>query len=248
MNFERGRIVEKKGLLYEGKAKQLFETTEPNVFWVTYKNQATAGNGAKKAQISGKGELNNQITSKIFELLKVKGIESHFINQISSTDQAIEKVEMLPLEVVIRNIAAGSFSNRLGVEEGSILEFPILEFYLKEDELNDPIINEDHIRVLGLATTDEITELKRKAHEINEALLELFEQIGIRLVDFKLEFGKREDGSIILADEISPDTCRLWDADTNDRLDKDVFRQDLGDIIPLYQEVLNRLNTIQTKS
>lgn len=241
-------MLEKRSLLYEGKAKQLFETNEPNIFWVTYKNQATAGNGAKKAEIAGKGELNNQITSKIFELLKDKGIESHFIHQLSSTDQVIEKVDMLPLEVVIRNIAAGSFSKRLGVEEGSILDFPVLEFYLKEDALNDPIINEDHIRVMNLASMDEVNELKNKAHQINEALIELFAEIGIRLVDFKLEFGKREDGTIILADEISPDTCRLWDMDTNDRLDKDVFRQDLGDIVPLYQEVLNRLNTISTKA
>lgn len=238
-------MLEKKGLLYEGKAKQLFETTEPNVLWVTYKNQATAGNGAKRADIAGKGELNNQITSKIFKELKVRGIDSHFIEQISKTDQTIEKMEIIPLEVVIRNVAAGSFSKRLGVEEGTALPFPILEFYLKDDELGDPIINDDHVRAMNLATIEEIDELKKQAHHINEELIELFKDIDIKLVDFKLEFGKKEGGTIVLADEISPDTCRLWDLNTNDRLDKDVFRQDLGDIIPLYQEVLNRLNRIK---
>ncbi len=236
--------MEKRGLLYEGKAKQLFETTEPNVLWVVYKNQATAGNGAKKENIAGKGELNNQITSLIFEKLKEKGIPSHFIKQLSETEQAIEKVEMFPLEVVMRNVAAGSFSRRLGVEEGKELPFPILEFYLKEDALNDPLINDDHVYALKLATEAEVSELKEKTHQINDVLIDMFKRAGIRLVDFKLEFGKTEDGTVILADEISPDTCRLWDQKTNDRLDKDVFRQDLGDIVPLYREVLNRLNQL----
>lgn len=237
-------MLEKKGLLYEGKAKQLFETTEPNVLWVTYKNQATAGNGVKRADIAGKGELNNQITSKIFQELKGRGIDSHFIEQISKTDQTIEKVEIIPLEVVIRNVAAGSFSKRLGVEEGSALTFPILEFYLKDDDLGDPLITEDHIQALELAANEEVNELKKQAHKINEILINLFKEMDIKLVDFKLEFGKRADGSIVLADEISPDTCRLWDLETNERLDKDVFRRDLGDIIPLYQEVLNRLEKL----
>lgn len=236
--------MEKRGLLYEGKAKQLFETTEPNVLWVVYKNQATAGNGAKKENIAGKGELNNQITSLIFEKLKEKGIPSHFIKQLSETEQAIEKVEMFPLEVVMRNVAAGSFSRRLGVEEGKELPFPILEFYLKEDALNDPLINDDHVYALKLATEAEVSELKEKTHQINDVLIDMFKRAGIRLVDFKLEFGRTEDGTVILADEISPDTCRLWDQQTNDRLDKDVFRQDLGDIVPLYREVLNRLNQL----
>lgn len=236
--------MEKRGLLYEGKAKQLFETTEPNVLWVVYKNQATAGNGAKKENIAGKGELNNQITSLIFEKLKEKGIPSHFIKQLSETEQAIEKVEMFPLEVVMRNVAAGSFSRRLGIEEGKELPFPILEFYLKEDALNDPLINDDHVYALKLATEAEVSELKEKTHQINDVLIDMFKRAGIHLVDFKLEFGKTEDGTVILADEISPDTCRLWDQKTNDRLDKDVFRQDLGDIVPLYREVLNRLNQL----
>lgn len=236
--------MEKRGLLYEGKAKQLFETTEPDVLWVTYKNQATAGNGAKKETIAGKGQLNNQITSLIFEKLNEKGIPSHFIKQLSETDQIIEKVDMFSLEVVVRNVAAGSFSKRLGVDEGNDLPFPVLEFYLKEDALNDPIINDDHVLALGLATVEEIKELKEKTLHINEVLIDLFRQAGIRLIDFKLEFGKTKDGIIVLADEISPDTCRLWDLKTNDRLDKDIFRQDLGDIIPLYQEVLNRLSQL----
>lgn len=243
--FLRGEPdLEKIELIYEGKAKELYETDEPDILWVKYKNQATAGNGAKKENITGKGKLNNQITSMLFEKLKVKGINSHFIKQLSETEQLIQKVSMFSLEVVVRNVAAGSFSKRLGVEEGEKLSFPILEFYLKEDALNDPILNDDHVRVLKLAADEEVFEIKKKAMEINQVLIGLFEKMNIRLVDFKLEFGKTNDGSIVLADEISPDTCRLWDLDTNDRLDKDVFRKDLGDIIPLYQEVLNRLNQL----
>ncbi|MFL2060530.1 phosphoribosylaminoimidazolesuccinocarboxamide synthase [Marinilactibacillus psychrotolerans] len=236
--------MDMKELLYEGKAKELYETDDPDTLWVKYKNQATAGNGAKKETIEGKGKLNNQITSLLFEKLKEKGIPSHFIKQLSETEQLIQKVEMFPLEVVVRNVAAGSFSRRLGVEEGKELSFPVLEFYLKKDELNDPIINEDHVKELALAAEGEVVKIKNQALEINQVLLKLFKEMNIRLVDFKLEFGKTSDGSIVLADEISPDTCRLWDLDTNDRLDKDVFRKDLGDIIPLYQEVLTRLNQL----
>ncbi|MFJ1627056.1 phosphoribosylaminoimidazolesuccinocarboxamide synthase [Marinilactibacillus psychrotolerans] len=236
--------MDMKELLYEGKAKELYETDDPDTLWVKYKNQATAGNGAKKETIEGKGKLNNQITSLLFEKLKEKGIPSHFIKQLSETEQLIQKVEMFPLEVVVRNVAAGSFSRRLGVEEGKELSFPVLEFYLKKDELNDPIINEDHVKELALAAEEEVVKIKNQALEINQVLLKLFKEMNIRLVDFKLEFGKTNDGSVVLADEISPDTCRLWDLDTNDRLDKDVFRKDLGDIIPLYQEVLTRLNQL----
>lgn len=233
--------MEKCVLLYEGKAKELYETNDSNLLWVTYKNQATAGNGAKKEMIEGKGRLNNKITSRIFENLKEAGIESHFVKQLSETEQVIQKVEMFALEVVVRNVAAGSFSKRLGVEEGTALPFPVLEFYLKEDALNDPIINEDHIRVLELATDLQVAEIKKQALDINDVLQKMFEKMSVRLVDFKLEFGKTASGSILLADEISPDTCRLWDLNTNDRLDKDVFRKDLGDIIPLYEEILKRL-------
>lgn len=233
--------MEKGKLLYEGKAKQLFETNEAGVLWVSYKDQATAGNGAKKEAISGKGQLNNQITGRVFEQLQERGIPSHFIKELSKTEQLIKRVEMFALEVVVRNVSAGSFSKRLGVAEGQDLPFPVVEFYLKDDRLNDPLLTDDHVLALELADQDEVQELRKLAHQINHVLIDLFKEAGIRLVDFKLEFGKTAEGAIVLADEISPDTCRLWDEDTNDRLDKDIFRQDLGDIIPLYQEVLNRL-------
>ncbi|MGX7419595.1 phosphoribosylaminoimidazolesuccinocarboxamide synthase [Carnobacterium gallinarum] len=236
--------MEKKELLYEGKAKKLFKTNEEEKLWVTYLNQATALNGVKKDTIAGKGQLNNQITSLIFSYLKQAGINSHFIQQISETDQLIEAVKMFPLEVVIRNVAAGSFSKRLGISEGTALDFPILEFYFKEDKLDDPMINEDHIAYLKIATKSEVQQIKELAHRINLALIQLFKDIGIRLVDFKLEFGKRQDGTIILADEISPDTCRLWDLATNEHLDKDIYRLDLGDLVPVYEEVLTRLKKL----
>ena len=233
--------VEKGTLLYEGKAKQLFRTDDPEVIWVEYLNQATALNGAKKDQISGKGELNNQITGLIFDFLKSKGIKNHFIQQLSTNEQLIQTVEIIPLEVVVRNVAAGSFSKRLAIPEGTALKTPIVEFYYKNDELDDPMVVDDHIRILEIATTEEITQLRQMALEVNEALIELFDSIDIKLIDFKLEFGRQKDGTILLADEVSPDTCRLWDKKTNDHLDKDIYRRDLGDIIPVYQEVLNRL-------
>lgn len=233
--------MEKGQLLYQGKAKELFQTDQPDLIWVEYLNQATALNGAKKDQIKGKGELNNQITSLIFQRLDEKGIRSHFVEQISETEQIIQAVDIIPLEVVVRNIAAGSFSKRLAIPEGTPVKFPIVEFYFKNDELDDPMIIEDHIKVLDIATDEEITTLKTMALAVDEALSELFDEIGILLVDFKLEFGRTRDGSILLADEISPDTCRLWDKATNEHLDKDIYRRDLGDLIPVYQEVLNRL-------
>lgn len=233
--------MEKLDLLYEGKAKKMFQTTDKDVIWVEYLNQATALNGAKKDTIQGKGELNNQITSLIFEKIAAKGIESHFIKKISKNEQLIKKVDIIPLEVVVRNIAAGSFSKRLAITEGTPLAFPIIEFYFKNDELDDPIINEDHVEVLNIATNEEIAIIKAIARKVNKALLELFDAIDIRLVDFKIEVGRTADGTILLADEISPDTCRLWDKATNDHLDKDIYRRDLGDLVPVYQEVLNRL-------
>ncbi|MGM0239716.1 phosphoribosylaminoimidazolesuccinocarboxamide synthase [Enterococcus sp. AZ103] len=233
--------MEKGQLLYQGKAKELFQTEQPDLIWVEYLNQATALNGAKKDQIKGKGELNNQITSLIFQRLDEKGIRSHFVEQISETEQIIQAVDIIPLEVVVRNIAAGSFSKRLAIPEGTPVKFPIVEFYFKNDELDDPMIIEDHIKVLDIATDEEITTLKTMALAVDEVLSELFDEIGILLVDFKLEFGRTRDGSILLADEISPDTCRLWDKATNEHLDKDIYRRDLGDLIPVYQEVLNRL-------
>ena len=242
MFIKRERFdVEKGTLIYEGKAKQLFQTDDPAIIWVEYLNQATALNGVKKDQISGKGELNNQITGLIFDFLKSKGITNHYIKQLSETEQLIQNVEIIPLEVVVRNIAAGSFSKRLAIPEGTPLKSPIVEFYYKNDELDDPMVIDAHILTLELATAEELTQLRQKALAVGEALTELFDSIDITLVDFKLEFGRQKDGSILLADEVSPDTCRLWDKQTNEHLDKDIYRRDLGDIIPVYQEVLNRL-------
>lgn len=234
-------MISKGELIYEGKAKQLFKTNDENVLWVEYLNQATALNGLKKDAIQGKGELNNQITSSIFEALAEKGIQSHFIEKISKTEQLIQKMTMFPLEVVLRNYVAGSFSKRFGIEEGVQLKKPIIEFYYKADELDDPFINDAHILNFEIANEEEIAEIKAATLEINQALIELFKQANIKLIDFKLEFGRNADGEIVLADEISPDTCRLWDLETNEHLDKDLYRRDLGDIIPVYQEVLNRL-------
>ncbi|MGC6770214.1 phosphoribosylaminoimidazolesuccinocarboxamide synthase [Enterococcus sp. LJL128] len=236
-------MLEKKDLLYEGKAKKLFATNQPNQLWVEYLDQATALNGVRKDEVLGKAELNNQITAKIFEELAEKGIASHFIKQLSAREQLVEKVEIIPLEVVFRNYAAGSFSKRLAIPEGTKLSFPVLEFYYKNDALDDPMINQDHIKELKIADEHEVIEIMNAARQVNLALIELFDRLNIRLVDFKLEFGRRTDGTVLLADEISPDTCRLWDKETNEHLDKDVYRRDLGDIVPVYQEVFSRLNT-----
>ncbi|MFV0558543.1 MAG: phosphoribosylaminoimidazolesuccinocarboxamide synthase [Enterococcus sp.] len=233
--------MEKKELLYEGKAKKLFRTDDSNVLWVEYLDQATALNGLKKDAIRGKGEMNNQITSLIFEELLKQDVPSHFIKKLSNTEQLIQSVEIIPLEVVVRNVAAGSYSRRLDIAEGTTLEFPIVEFYYKNDALDDPFINDEHVRILHLATSKEINDLKDLAKDVNQKLIQLFQELNIRLIDFKLEFGRTEDGTILLADEISPDTCRLWDITTNQHLDKDIYRRDLGDLLPVYQEVLQRL-------
>lgn len=233
--------MEKQGLLYEGKAKRIYGTDRDGVLWVEYKNSATAFNGEKKSEIDGKGQLNNEITSLIFTRLKEQGIESHFIEKISNYEQLVRQVSIIPLEVVTRNVVAGSLSKRLGIEEGTQLKKPIVEFYYKNDELGDPLITEDHIEVLEIASLEELAQLKKHALKINEVLSNLFSELGIRLIDFKLEFGKDARGEILLADEISPDTCRFWDKETNQKLDKDVFRRDLGDLTTVYQEILNRL-------
>lgn len=233
--------MEKQELMYEGKAKRVYKTDNAGVLWIEYKDSATAFNGEKKSEIAGKGQLNNEITSLIFARLKEFGIESHFIKQISGYEQLVQQVSIIPLEVVTRNIVAGSLANRLGLEEGTRLKQPIVEFYYKNDELGDPLITEDHIEVLEIASLQELALLKQQALKINDILSKIFLELGIRLVDFKLEFGKDTRGAILLADEISPDTCRLWDKKTNQKLDKDVFRRDLGDITIVYQEILNRL-------
>ncbi|GIN41742.1 phosphoribosylaminoimidazolesuccinocarboxamide synthase [Heyndrickxia oleronia] len=233
--------MEKQELMYEGKAKRVYKTDSAGVLWIEYKDSATAFNGEKKSEIAGKGQLNNEITSLIFARLKKFGIESHFIKKISGYEQLVQQVSIIPLEVVTRNIVAGSLANRLGLEEGTRLKQPIVEFYYKNDELGDPLITEDHIEVLEIASLQELALLKQQALKINDILAKIFLELGVRLVDFKLEFGKDTRGAILLADEISPDTCRLWDKKTNQKLDKDVFRRDLGDITIVYQEILNRL-------
>lgn len=233
--------MEKLELLYEGKAKKLYSTDEEDVILAEYMDQATALNGLKKDAISGKGAMNNQITSLIFDKLAENGVPSHFIRKISETEQLIQKVKIIPLEVVVRNVAAGSFSKRFDIKEGTPLSFPIVEFYYKEDRLDDPFINDQHVLVLDIATQEEIDQIKALALKVNEVLKAWFLTLDIQLIDFKIEVGRTKEGKIILADEISPDTCRLWDVHTNDHLDKDIYRRDLGDLVPVYQEVLRRI-------
>ena len=229
-------------LLYEGKAKKIFSTENDNEFVVYYKDDATAFNGEKKAEISSKGILNNKISTIMFEELAKEGIESHFIKSLSDREMLVKKVKILPLEVIVRNITAGSFCKRYGVEEGIVLDQPIFEMSYKNDEFGDPLLNDDHAVALKLATQEEIDFLRTQTLKINEIMKKFFLKMDLKLVDFKLEFGKDVDGNIILADEISPDTCRLWDVNTNEKLDKDRFRRDLGDLVQGYEEVLARLN------
>ena len=233
--------MKKMEQLYEGKAKKVFATEDPDVVIVDYKDDATAFNGEKKDQILGKGKINNQISGMIFDLLADAGIPSHYLGQLSETEQLVQAVEIVPLEVVVRNVAAGSISKRLGIEEGTPLAFPIVEFFYKDDNLGDPLITDEHIRILDLATEAEVAEIKDKALAVNAALTDLFAKCGIRLIDFKLEFGRDSDGNILLADEVSPDTCRLWDEVTHEKLDKDRFRRDLGNVEGAYQEILRRM-------
>lgn len=233
--------MEKRELLYEGKAKRLYATEDNEIVLVEFKNAATAFNGEKKSEIAGKGALNNQITSLIFKKLEEENIPSHFIEKISEIEQLVKRVTIIPLEVVIRNTAAGSFSKRLGVEEGKPLKKPLVEFYYKDDSLGDPLLTEDHIEELDIATPEDVATLKEKALEVNHVLSTFFKELDVKLIDFKLEFGKLADGSILLADEISPDNCRLWDANTNEKMDKDVFRRDLGSLTDAYEKILAKL-------
>ena len=233
--------MEKGALLYEGKAKRIYETNDPELLWIEYKDSATAFDGKKKAEIEGKGRLNNLISSIIFTKLQERGIDSHFVRQLSETEQLVKKVEIIPLETVVRNYAAGSISKRLRIPEGEKLRRPIVEFYYKDDALGDPLLTEDHIEILDLASPDEVELLKTKALEVNKVLTELFAELGVKLIDFKLEFGRDSQGNVLLADEISPDTCRLWDMETNEKLDKDVFRRDLGSLTEAYAAILARL-------
>ncbi|HZG74203.1 MAG TPA: phosphoribosylaminoimidazolesuccinocarboxamide synthase [Chondromyces sp.] len=233
--------MEKGSLLYEGKAKRIYSTDKEDIVWIEYKDSATAFNGEKKAEIAGKGLLNNQISSLIFTRLQEQGVPSHFIQQLSDHEQLVKHVTIIPLEVVVRNNAAGSFSKRLGVEEGVPFSKPLVEFYLKNDELGDPLLTEDHIELMSLATEEEVAEIKEQALKINALLQKMFDELNIKLVDFKLEFGKDSEGNIMLADEISPDTCRFWEKGTNRKLDKDVFRRDLGNLTEAYTEIFERL-------
>jgi phosphoribosylaminoimidazole-succinocarboxamide synthase len=228
-------------LLYEGKAKQVYKTEDPQQCIIYYKDSATAFNGEKKAEISGKGEANCAMTSVFFALLEEKGIPTHFLSQLDPLSLLVKKVEIVPLEVIIRNIAAGSFSKKYAVPEGADLQRTILEYCYKNDELGDPLLNESHILALGLATEEELKIISALAYRVNDILSAFLAEKGIILVDFKLEFG-RYNGEILLADEVSPDTCRFWDAKTRQKLDKDNFRFDLGDLMGAYHEVLRRIN------
>ncbi|MGE6379469.1 phosphoribosylaminoimidazolesuccinocarboxamide synthase [Peribacillus muralis] len=237
--------MEKRELLYEGKAKRIYATDNNEIVWVEYKDSATAFNGEKKSEIAGKGKLNNQITSLLFSKLAKENIPSHFIEMLSEREQLVKKVSIIPIEVVVRNTAAGSFSKRTGIKEGQPLKKALTEFYYKDDELGDPLLTEDHIEELELASKEDVAILKEKAQEINTVLTSFFKELDIRLIDFKIEFGKTSNGNILLADEISPDTCRLWDVTTNEKLDKDVFRRDLGSLTDAYEKILAKLEGIQ---
>ncbi|NLX74414.1 MAG: phosphoribosylaminoimidazolesuccinocarboxamide synthase [Synergistaceae bacterium] len=234
--------VEKRDFIYEGKAKKLFTTDDPDLIIVEYKDSFTAFNGQKKATMEGKGELNNKISSKLFEYLAAKGIESHFVRKVDKLHQIVKRVDIITLEVIVRNITTGSLCKRIGVEEGLVLKHPLIEFSYKNDELGDPLIIEDYAIQFGWATEEEIRKLKEVSLRVNETLKEFFLKRGVTLVDFKLEFGKDSSGNIILADEIYPDTCRFWDSSTGNKLDKDRFRKDLGTVLDAYREIWKRIS------
>lgn len=232
--------MKKLEMLYEGKAKKVYKTEDETKYIIEYKDDATAFNGVKKGTIVGKGIINNKMSALLFKLLEEKGIPTHFIELLSDREMLVKEVTILPLEVIMRNVAAGSLAKRLGLEEGTVMKTPVLEFCYKNDDLGDPMINEYHIKAIELATEEQLEKVKEYAFKINDILVEFFKERGMKLIDFKLEFGLHE-GEVILADEISPDTCRLWDAATNKKLDKDRFRRDLGDVEEAYKEVLGRL-------
>ncbi len=233
--------MEKKALLYEGKAKKVFSTENPSMVIVSYKDDATAFDGQKKGTVAGKGAVNNKMTNFLFKMLEERGVKTHLVEELSDRETLVKKVEIVPLEVIVRNVAAGSFSKRYGVEEGRVFKSPTVEFSYKNDDLHDPLINEYHALAMELATREEIDEITKTALKINEILKEYFISLNVKLIDFKLEFGRLADGQIVLADEISPDTCRFWDAETNEKLDKDRFRRDLGGVEEAYGEMLRRV-------
>ncbi len=233
--------MEKKEQLYEGKAKKVFATEDPELLIVEYKDDATAFNGLKKGTIKGKGIINNQMSNRLMALLEKKGVPTHFVQELSPRQTLVKKVSIVPLEVIVRNIAAGSFSKRYGVEEGVVFAAPTIEFSYKNDALGDPLLNAHHALAMELATSAQIETIKKYAFHINEILTAFWKTCGVTLVDFKLEFGRLSDGTIVLADEISPDTCRLWDSETHEKLDKDRFRRDLGGVEEAYAEIMKRL-------
>lgn len=230
-------------MLYEGKAKKVFKTDKDNEYLITYKDDATAFNGEKKGTINSKGVMNNKITTILFKILEKKGIETHMVKHVDDRSMLVKALEIIPIEVVVRNVAAGSLAKRLGLEEGTKLDKTVLEFYYKDDELGDPLINQYHIKTLNLATDEEVKVLADEAMKVNEILQEVFLKCGVEIIDFKLEFGRYE-GKVLLGDEISPDTCRFWDVKTKEKLDKDRFRRDLGNVEEAYHEILNRLEEV----
>ena len=233
--------MEKKEQLYEGKAKKVFATDDPNLVIVSYKDDATAFNGEKKGTIAGKGAINNVMSNHMFQLLEQQGVPTHFVEQLSDRETVVKKVSIVPLEVIVRNISAGSFAKRYGVKEGIVFDEPTFELSYKNDDLGDPLMNDYHAIALKLATREEIELIKSMTFKINEVMKQYFDTLNVTLVDFKLEFGKTADGKIVLADEISPDTCRLWDKTTGEKLDKDRFRRDMGGVEEAYQEIMNRV-------
>ena len=233
--------MEIKEMLYEGKAKRVYATENPEVLLVDYKDDATAFNGLKKGTISGKGAINNRVTNYMMKILEQKGVPTHFVEELSERRTLVKKVSIVPLEVIIRNISAGSFAKRYGVEEGIAFDEPTIEFSYKNDDLGDPLINSYHAIALKLATKEEIETIKNMAFKVNEVMKAYFKGLNVDLVDFKLEFGRLTDGTIVLADEISPDTCRFWDSETHEKLDKDRFRRDLGNVEDAYKEMMKRI-------
>ena len=233
--------MQKKEQLYEGKAKKVFATDDPNLVIVSYKDDATAFNGEKKGTIAGKGAINNVMSNHMFQLLEQQGVPTHFVEQLSDRETVVKKVSIVPLEVIVRNISAGSFAKRYGVKEGIVFDEPTFELSYKNDNLGDPLMNDYHAIALKLATREEIELIKSMTFKINEVMKQYFDTLNVTLVDFKLEFGKTADGTIVLADEISPDTCRLWDKTTGEKLDKDRFRRDMGGVEEAYQEIMKRV-------
>ena len=234
--------MQKKELIYEGKGKKMFATDDANLLIAEFKDDLTAFDAQKRGNEAGKGALNNKISTQLFNLLKEKGIPTHLVETLSDTEQLVKKCEIIPLEVVVRNIATGSLTKRLAIKEGTVLSFPLVEFYYKNDDLHDPLVNDKHCLIMGLVKSEnDLDRLKHMGREINAILFKFFADRNLKLVDFKVEFGVDKDGNILLADEISPDSCRFWDATTNEKLDKDRFRQDLGSVKVAYEEVLKRI-------